>query len=65
MSEKNFSTRFKDLQDIIKLLESKDIELDEIVNLYSKGIKLVSECKEDLTNAEQKITILNKEKFNE
>tara|TARA_B100000131_G_C17842595_1_gene502458 strand:+ start:412 stop:609 length:198 start_codon:yes stop_codon:yes gene_type:complete len=65
MSKKNFSTRFQELQDIIKLLESKDIQLDEIVSLYSKGLKLVSACKKDLINAEQKITILNKENFNE
>ena len=62
MSKKRFSNNFKELQDIIKTLESKDIELDEIMKLYSKGMKLVVDCKKELTNAEQKITILNEKK---
>jgi len=62
MAKNSFSSSFKELQNIIKKLESKNIELDEIMDLYSKGMKLVSDCKEELINAEQKITILNQEK---
>ena len=51
----SFENNLKELENIVQKLESGDLGLDESLELYSKGVKLSSECKKQLETARQKI----------
>lgn len=51
----SFEDNLKELEIIVSKLESGNCGLDESIELYSKGIKLSSQCKKQLENAKQKI----------
>lgn len=52
---KSFENKLKALETIVEKLESGQCGLDESLQLYSDGIKLSVECKNELENARQKI----------
>jgi len=54
----NLSTFEKDLksmQSILEEIESKDLNLEEIIEKYKLGIELSKKCQKALEEAEQKI----------
>ena len=51
----SFENNLKELELIVQKLESGECNLDESLELYSKGIKLSAECKQQLETARQKI----------
>lgn len=52
---KSFENKLKALETIVEKLESGQCGLDESLQLYSDGVKLSIECKNELENARQKI----------
>ncbi len=52
---KSFENKLKALETIVEKLESGQCGLDESLQLYSDGVKLSVECKNELENARQKI----------
>ena len=52
---KSFENKLKALETIVEKLESGQYGLDESLQLYSDGVKLSVECKNELENARQKI----------
>lgn len=54
-----FENNIKELENIVARLESGECGLDESIELYAKGIKLSSECKNLLDSAKQKIEQLS------
>lgn len=57
MEEKlTFEDNMKELGKIVSELEKGDIPLDKAVELYGEGIKISSECRKQLENAQLKIT---------
>lgn len=60
MAEKkiSFEESLKELETIVKKLESGDASLDEMLDLFEKGIARTKECNAHLKNAEQRISIL-------
>jgi len=58
--KQNFETNLKQLEEIVRALEGSDISLEEMLSLFEKGIHLTKECTQALDEAEQKITILMK-----
>ena len=56
----SFEDNMKELETIVNSLESGKASLDECVSLFEKGVKLTRECTQALDNAEQKITVLMK-----
>lgn len=58
---KNFETTLKKLETITKKLESEDISLDESLQLFEEGIKLVKLLQSKLSEAERKVEILMKD----
>lgn len=60
MEEKNkpFETSLQELEEIAKKLESGNLNLDEAIESFEKGIKLSKECTQKLDEAEKKINIL-------
>ena len=60
MAEKKicFEESLKELELIVKKLESGEASLDEMLELFEQGIARTKECNEQLKNAEQKVTVL-------
>lgn len=63
MSDKKitFEESLKELESIVKELESGDATLDEMLELFEQGIARTKECNALLKNAEQRITVLFKD----
>ena len=55
----NLKKTFQDLEDILKKLESTDLDIDKMVELYDQGMALTRICKIKIKEAEQKIEIIN------
>ena len=60
-----FEENLKELESIVKKLESGDVSLDEMLELFEQGIARTKECTAQLKNAEQKINILIKNSLGE
>ena len=59
MSEKiDFEKSVKRLEEITEALEKGNLSLDEMIELYTEGTKLVSVCQKALSEAQVKITKL-------
>ncbi len=58
--KQNFETNLKQLEEIVRALEGGDVSLEEMLSLFEKGIRLTKECTGVLDEAEQKISILMK-----
>ena len=56
---KSFEESIARLEAIVKLLESGEASLDESINLYSEGVKLLGECNKKLDETERKIKLLS------
>ena len=58
--EKTFEDNLKELEEIANNLESGNLNLDEAIKEFEKGMKLSKECTKKLDLAEKKINILVK-----
>lgn len=67
MSRSNdFEKSISELENIVSLLESGDITLDESIKLFERGMELAGECRKTLETAKQKIiTLTEAEEENE
>ena len=54
----NLEVAFEQLEEIIAKLESDEVPLKESIELYGKGAKLVTKCKEELTGIEKEMIII-------
>lgn len=54
----NFEKSIKDLEKIVKSLESGDLPLEKALEKFEAGIKLSRFCAETLDQAEQRVTLL-------
>lgn len=59
-NKQGFEKSLSELETVVKALEGSDIALDEMIELFERGVKLTRECTCALDNAEQKITVLMK-----
>jgi exodeoxyribonuclease VII small subunit len=53
--ELNFSQALQQLETLLALLESGEIELEEAMELFEQGSALAERCREMLANAEQRL----------
>lgn len=51
----NFEVSMKQLEDIVKALESGKVSLEESIKLYESGLKLVREANTLLSEAKEKL----------
>ena len=65
MGKESFENNLKELEMVVKTLESSDISLDEMLELFERGVALTKSCTQQLENAEQKITVLMKNRNGE
>ena len=56
--EKTFESSLGELEAIVRKLENGDLDLEESLKLFEKGVKLSRECRERLTLAERRIEVL-------
>jgi exodeoxyribonuclease VII small subunit len=56
--EKPYEELVKELEQIVRKLESGDITLNQSMELFSRGIVLTKECQRQLDAIENKITVL-------
>lgn len=57
---KDFEKDINRLQEIVNILESGNISLEEVILLYEEGKKLTEKCQSSLNNASFKIEALSK-----
>lgn len=61
MEKKNsFEKNLGELEKVVKALEDTNVSLDDMIALFEKGVGLTRECTSALDAAEQKITVLMK-----
>lgn len=71
MSEKNkgFDEILEELESIVESMDDGSLKLEEAIESYEKGIKLIKQAQASLKNFEKKVQILNSkndlEDFNE
>ncbi len=61
----SFEQSIKELEDIVKQLEKGELSLEESIDFFQKGVELSKLCSKMLDEAEQKVSILIKEKDGE
>ena len=52
----DFGKAYKELEDIIEWFETEDVDLDEGLTKFEKGLELAQQCKERLKDVENKVT---------
>lgn len=63
MADKEFSIEesFEKIENMISELESGKVNLNDSIDLYSNGVKLLKECKSHLEGVEKEIIVLTAE----
>lgn len=56
----SFEENIRELENTVKRLESGEVCLEELLELFEDGIRRTKECTAQLRNAEQRITVLMK-----
>lgn len=59
VSKKNFEGSLEKLEEVVSELEGGKLSLDDSIKKFEEGIKLYKSCKELLSQAEKKITVLS------
>ncbi|MBQ7258296.1 MAG: exodeoxyribonuclease VII small subunit [Abditibacteriota bacterium] len=50
--KKTFEEQLKELEEVVKALQSPELTLDESMKLYKKGMSLTTSCTKELEKAE-------------
>ena len=58
---KTFEESLENLENIVKELESGNVNLDDAINKYSEAMKLVKICEDKIKSAEEMVTKIVKE----
>lgn len=57
----NFETKLKRVEEISKLLEDDELDLNSSVKLYKEGLKLIKQSRDILENTKLKIIQIEQE----
>lgn len=58
VDDMTFKEASTELEQIVRSLEAGDLELEESLARYSRGVELLKSLRERLANAEQKVQVL-------
>lgn len=58
IEEMSFRDASTELEQIVRALEAGDLELEEALERYSRGVELLRSLKQRLADAEQKVRVL-------
>lgn len=56
----NFETALARLEDIVEKLGNKQVDLEEMIDLYEEGVMLKEHCAKKLADAKMKIDVILK-----
>ena len=59
---KNFENALEELEQVVELLESGELPLDDSLAAFEKGVGLVKFCNHKLNEVERKVELLVKDK---
>ena len=59
--ETSFEDKIRELEEIVKELESGEVNLDDAIEKYTKAMKLAKECSDRLNKATEKVNKILKE----
>lgn len=59
----NFTKAYQEIEKINEWFRSEEIDLDEALEKYKKGMELIKKCKEKLKEIENKFEEIKKEVF--
>lgn len=59
--EFNFTEAFKEIEQINEWFQQGDIDLDEALRKYKRGMELIEQCKKRLKQAENKFKEIKKQ----
>lgn len=54
----NFEKKLSKIEEIVQKMEKGDLSLDDALKSFEEGVKLTRECKQLLTEAENKVKLL-------
>lgn len=57
--ERDLEETFEELDEMLSVLESPDISLEESFQVYEKGMKLLNQCNAIIDKVEKKVLKLN------
>ena len=57
----SFSKKMEELEGIVARIEKGPMPLEDALALFEKGVKLVRECREYLSEAKKKVQLLSSE----
>ncbi|MFN3505608.1 MAG: exodeoxyribonuclease VII small subunit [Caldimicrobium sp.] len=57
-----FEEALKKIEEILRALEEKDLELEKALSLYEEGLMLINYCEEKLKQARLRVDIILKSK---
>lgn len=60
----NFAEAFKELEEIVQWFESTEVDLEEGLKKFERGLELAKKCRQRLAEVENKVTLI-KQKFSE
>lgn len=58
VSELTFKEASTELERVVRSLESGELELEDALEQYGRGVELLKSLRERLNNAEQKVSVL-------
>ena len=58
----NFETSLRKLEEMVKKLEEGDLSLENSLEVFEEGMKLVKQCETRLGEAQKKVEILMKDR---
>ena len=58
MKEESFENKMQELEQIVTELETGNLNLDESVKNFEKGMKIAKDCSKMLEETEKRITVL-------
>lgn len=61
-SNKKFETALEELEQVVEQLESGELNLEDALAAFEKGVSLVKICNQKLNEVEKKIEVLIKDK---
>ncbi len=56
----NFSEAYKEIEEINEWFQGEEIDLDEALNKYERGMELINNCKNRLKEAENRFEEIKK-----
>lgn len=60
----NFAEAFRELEDIVQWFEASEVDLEEGLKKFERGLELAKKCRSRLAEVENKVTQI-KEKFSD